>query len=115
MCCRNKETALPRQDKCANPSSALWDILFSYRGKSKDTLSNRKLDKCKKNTYACISTLDSIACIKKSFWVVNASVLFETVHISLMHRFLWIRKIFGTHIRDSENRKCDEIIKSPFT
>lgn len=48
MCCRHKENALPGQDKCANPSSALWDILFSYRGKSKDTLSNRKLDKRKK-------------------------------------------------------------------
>jgi len=48
----------------------------------------------KKNTYACISTLDRIACIKKNFWVENASVLFESVHISLMHRFLWIRKIF---------------------
>lgn len=48
VCSRHKGIALPRQGKCANPSPTLRVILFSYNGNSKDTLSNKKLDKHKK-------------------------------------------------------------------
>lgn len=48
QCSRHKEIALPRQGKCAHPSLTLRTIQFSYRGNSKGTLSNRKLDRHKK-------------------------------------------------------------------
>lgn len=47
VCSRHKEIALPRQGKCANPSLTLRTIRFSYRGNSKGTISNRKLDRHK--------------------------------------------------------------------
>lgn len=57
VCSKHKEIALPRQGKCANPSQTLRAILFSYRENSKDTLSNRKLDKHKKYLHLYFNNL----------------------------------------------------------
>lgn len=67
-----------RQGKRANPSLTLRAILFSYRGNSKGTLSNKKLDRHKKYLHLYFNNLSySSFLLKVVFRVANASVLLK--------------------------------------